>query len=177
MVGFASSVNSSSRKPRLLWRTWTVRALVTAEARSRDRHPSEFGVILVAERALADAFAQLAQIDDPQDHLQRGQCHDRHDRDRCQRLESLSNRSCGHAPALAIRSVEFEHVLVIELQGRRLVFLARKQLPTTSTSMSLPMKQRKASSGVHTIGSPRTLKLVLTSTGHPVAALNAVSSA
>jgi hypothetical protein len=30
------------------------------------------------------------------------------------------------------------------------------------------MKQRKASSGVHTIGSLRTLKLVLTSTGHPV---------
>ena len=30
------------------------------------------------------------------------------------------------------------------------------------------MKQRNASSGVHTIGSPRTLKLVLTSTGQPV---------
>ena len=33
------------------------------------------------------------------------------------------------------------------------------------------MKQRNASSGVQTIGSPRTLKLVLTSTGQPVSAL------
>ena len=33
------------------------------------------------------------------------------------------------------------------------------------------MKQRKASSGVQTIGSPRTLKLVLTRTGQPVFAL------
>ena len=33
-----------------------------------------------------------------------------------------------------------------------------------STSISVPMKQRKASSGVHTMGSPRTLKLVLTIT-------------
>jgi hypothetical protein len=32
-------------------------------------------------------------------------------------------------------------------------------------------KQRNASSGVHTIGSPRTLKLVLTSTGQPFRAL------
>ena len=30
------------------------------------------------------------------------------------------------------------------------------------------MKHRNASSGLHTIGSPRTLKLVLTSTGQPV---------
>src|SRR5579871_3532704 len=50
-------------------------------------------------------------------------------------------------------------------------FLHRKQLPTTSTSISLPIKQRNASSGVHTIGSPRTLKLVLTKTGQPVKAL------
>src|SRR5215831_17853035 len=42
------------------------------------------------------------------------------------------------------------------------------QLPATSSSISEPMKQRNASSGVHTIGSPRTLKLVLTSTGCPV---------
>ena len=34
--------------------------------------------------------------------------------------------------------------------------------------LSVPMKQRKAFSSVHTIGSLRTLKLVLTSTGHPV---------
>ena len=35
------------------------------------------------------------------------------------------------------------------------------------------MKQRKASSGVQTIGSPRTLKEVLTSIGQPVRALKA----
>ena len=40
-----------------------------------------------------------------------------------------------------------------------------------SISMSVPMKQRKASSGVQTIGSPRTLKLVLTRHGQPVLAL------
>ena len=39
------------------------------------------------------------------------------------------------------------------------------------------MKQRKASSGVQTMGSPRTLKLVLTSTGQPVLALKLESSA
>ena len=45
------------------------------------------------------------------------------------------------------------------------------------TSMLVPMKQRKASSGVPTIGSPRTLKLVLTITGQPVRALNRSSNA
>ena len=39
---------------------------------------------------------------------------------------------------------------------------------STSTSISVPMKQRSASCGVQTIGSPRTLKLVLISTGLPV---------
>ena len=39
-------------------------------------------------------------------------------------------------------------------------------------SKSVPMKHRKASSGVQTIGSPRTLKLVFTSTGHPVRSRN-----
>ena len=34
--------------------------------------------------------------------------------------------------------------------------------------MSVPMKQRYASSGVQTIGSPRILKLVFTITGQPV---------
>jgi hypothetical protein len=34
------------------------------------------------------------------------------------------------------------------------------------------MKHRKASSGVQTMGSPRTLKLVLTTTGQPVRRLN-----
>ena len=37
-----------------------------------------------------------------------------------------------------------------------------------SESISVRMKQRKASSGSHTIGSPRTLKLVLMITGQPV---------
>ena len=49
--------------------------------------------------------------------------------------------------------------------------------PTTNTSISVPMRQRKASSGVQAIGSPRTLKLVLTSTGQPVLALKAEISA
>ncbi len=40
--------------------------------------------------------------------------------------------------------------------------------------MSVPMKQRKASSGVQTIGSPRTLKLVFTRTGQPVRSLKAL---
>jgi len=35
------------------------------------------------------------------------------------------------------------------------------------------MKQRQLSSGVHTMGSPRTLKLVLTMTAHPVFARKA----
>ena len=39
------------------------------------------------------------------------------------------------------------------------------------------MKQAKASSGLQTIGSPRTLKLVLTSTGQPVSAWKAEISA
>lgn len=39
------------------------------------------------------------------------------------------------------------------------------------------MKHRKASSGVQTIGSPRTLKLVLTRTGQPVRSMNVESRA
>jgi hypothetical protein len=39
------------------------------------------------------------------------------------------------------------------------------------------MKQRKASSGVPTMGSPRTLKLVFTTTGQPVCSLNLEISA
>ena len=44
----------------------------------------------------------------------------------------------------------------------------RKQLPMTTTSMSVPMKHLKASSGLHTIGSSWTLKLVFTRIGQPV---------
>ena len=43
---------------------------------------------------------------------------------------------------------------------------------STSTSISVPKKQRSASAGVQTIGSPRTLKLVLINTGQPVRCLN-----
>ena len=44
-----------------------------------------------------------------------------------------------------------------------------------SMSRPVPMKQRNASSGVQTIGSPRTLKLVFTSIGQPVLLLKASS--
>ena len=40
------------------------------------------------------------------------------------------------------------------------------------TSNSVPMKHLKASSGEHIIGSPRTLKDVLTTRGQPVFSLN-----
>ena len=46
-----------------------------------------------------------------------------------------------------------------------------------ATSMLVAMKQRYACSGAQTIGSPRTLKLVLMSTGQPVRDSNARSSA
>ena len=41
-----------------------------------------------------------------------------------------------------------------------------------SASIPVPIKHRKASSGVQTMGSPRTLKLVFTSTGQPDRDLN-----
>src|SRR5262252_7348407 len=48
------------------------------------------------------------------------------------------------------------------------------ELPTTRRSSSVPMKQRKASSGVQTIGSLRTLKLVLITTCQPMEAADEV---
>jgi len=72
--------------------------------------------------------------------------------------------------------IELELGLVVLLQCRILILLAHEAVPIASTSMSVPMKQRKASSGVHTMGSPRTLKLVFTSTGHPVRPLNDCSN-
>ena len=39
-------------------------------------------------------------------------------------------------------------------------------------SKSVPMKHLNASAGVQIIGSPRTLKEVFTSIGHPVISLN-----
>ena len=44
----------------------------------------------------------------------------------------------------------------------------RTQFSTINMSISVPMKHRKASSGEHTMGSLRTLKLVFTNTGQPV---------
>src|SRR5690606_1530331 len=46
----------------------------------------------------------------------------------------------------------------------------------TSASSPVLMKQECASAGVHTMGSPRTLNEVFTSTGHPVSASNAEST-
>ena len=40
--------------------------------------------------------------------------------------------------------------------------------PITNMSRSVPIKHRKASVGVHTIGSPLTLKEVFTRIGQPV---------
>ena len=65
-------------------------------------------------------------------------------------------------------SIRFELVLVVLLQGRVLLILDEIAVAGRQYSISEPMKQRKASSGVHTIGPLRTLKLVLTRTGHPV---------
>ena len=45
---------------------------------------------------------------------------------------------------------------------------SRMQFPSTSASISVARKQRYASAGVQTIGSPRTLKLVFTRMGQPV---------
>jgi len=49
--------------------------------------------------------------------------------------------------------------------------------PYMEVDYSVPMKHFQASSGVHTMGSPRTLKLVLTRTGHPVSARKRSSNA
>ena len=46
------------------------------------------------------------------------------------------------------------------------------QLPITKTSKPVPIKHLKASSGLKTIGSPRTLNDVLTKTGQFVFSLN-----
>src|SRR5205823_7465806 len=55
--------------------------------------------------------------------------------------------------------------------------LSRMKLSTTRASISVRMKQRYASSGVQTIGSPRTLNDVFTTTGQPVRDSNARMSA
>src|SRR5437763_63058 len=54
---------------------------------------------------------------------------------------------------------------------------ARYALPIARLSISVPMKQRNASVGEHTMGSPRTLNEVLTTTGQPVRRLNSERSA
>ena len=56
------------------------------------------------------------------------------------------------------------------LPSRAVRALSSRNGPRTSASMCVRMKQRYASAGVQTIGSPRTLNDVLTTTAHPVAA-------
>ena len=75
------------------------------------------------------------------------------------------------------QSIQLDSVLAIELKGWILTFFPQKAVANYRTSISVPVKQRKASSGVQTIGSPRTLKLVLTSTEQPVFASKAANSA
>src|SRR5688572_7358031 len=55
--------------------------------------------------------------------------------------------------------------------------LSSRKFSTTRKSISVRMKQRYASDGLHTIGSPRTLNDVLTSTPQPVRRSNSVSNA
>ena len=55
------------------------------------------------------------------------------------------------------------------------LFFSRIQFPIAKKSISVAIKHLKASSGVFTIGSPRTLKDVFTRTGHFVTSLNLVS--
>jgi hypothetical protein len=74
-------------------------------------------------------------------------------------------------------SIGLEHAPVVAAKRSVLVFLARDAIPATRRSMSVPIKQRNASSGVQTVGSLLTLKLVFTRAGHPVRALKAESSA
>ena len=67
-----------------------VRALVTlALDPGTGTHPSS-AVVPVAQRTLADAFAQLPQVRHAQNDFQCRQRHDRHDRDGAQRLQKFS---------------------------------------------------------------------------------------
>ena len=78
-------------------------------------------------------------------------------------------------------------IVVLLLLGVLLIFAQSSALapcsafkstksPSTRQSISVRMKQVYASEGVQTIGSPRTLKLVLTRTAQPVRRSNAESS-
>jgi hypothetical protein len=63
-------------------------------------------------------------------------------------------------------------MLIVDLDRRILLALAQHAILDDQELYVMLMKQRNASSGVQTIGSPRTLKLVLTSTAQPILALN-----
>ena len=77
-----------------------------------------------------------------------------------------------------VAAVEPQRARLIELEllAPLLVVFERRLLPLEEhavlkhrrASISVRMKQRYASSSVHTIGSPRTLNDVLTMTGQPV---------
>jgi hypothetical protein len=92
-----------------------------------------------------------------------------------------SRSAKSQAPALEVRqvlsSIRIECVLVIDAKRRILVFLPGNAITGNQQFDVLPIKHRNASSGVQTIGSLRTLKLVLTRTGQPVRALKAESNA
>ena len=69
----------------------------------------------------------------------------------------------------AFASIELEGTLVVELELGVLVLLAQEAVADRQhLDLAAHEAADKASCGVHTIGSPRTLNEVLTSTGHPV---------
>ena len=74
-------------------------------------------------------------------------------------------------------SVRIEDVPVVELECRVLSFLAQEAITGDKHLDLAAHKATKRVLGVQAIGSPRTLKLVLTRTGHPVFALKSESRA
>jgi hypothetical protein len=73
--------------------------------------------------------------------------------------------------------IELERVLVVVLEIGVLFLLAEETIADDENIDLRAHEAGKASSGLCTMGSPRTLKLVLTTTGQPVAALNRDNSA
>ena len=83
-----------------------------------------------------------------------------------------ANLSRGKDFALVV--VQFKGMFVIQLEARVFwIFLLQEAFPTTrDLDFRSHESNGNASAGVQTIGSPRTLKLVFTTTGQPVRALN-----
>jgi hypothetical protein len=77
----------------------------------------------------------------------------------------------------ATRSASKFALVKTGLPCRVLLRLAQRVVANDEQLDLAAMKQRKASSGVQTIGSPRTSKLVLTSAGQPVLRLKLSMSA